>query len=79
MKKIEQILVAKISQAPMLWMFCIVSILFSLSFIGMGIKTLTTTMSMALFGISLVIFSIICMTVVLSFYAKHGLANSKNS
>lgn len=78
MKKIEQIFVAKISQAPISWMLCIVTILFTFSFVGMGIKTLTTTMSMALFGISLVIFSIICMTIVLSFYAKRGLANSKN-
>lgn len=77
MTKVEQLLVAKISQAPVLWMFCITAVLFILSFIGVGIQTFSTTTSIGLLGIALTIFCIICMVMVLTFYSKHGLANSK--
>lgn len=73
MKNIEQILVKKIKQTPMLWAFYIVAFLCSLCFIGVGVKTFAATTGMALLGCSLSIASFVFMYGTLKLYIKHDL------
>ena len=74
MKNTEQILVKKIEQAPMFWMTCIVAFLSTVCFIGVGIKTFSTTTMGALLGYSLSIASFVFMYGTLKLYIKHDLA-----
>lgn len=74
MKNIEQYVIKKITQNPMLWMFYIVGLFGLVSFIGRVIKASATSTNMAVFGIVLSVISFICMFTTLMFYKKHSLA-----
>ncbi|OIH12024.1 hypothetical protein A7M79_00605 [Acinetobacter baumannii] len=76
MKKIEKVMVEKISKAPLVWMFNIVAFFGVLCWVGVGIKTFATSMGMAVFGLVLSIISFIGMYLLVRFFIKHDLARN---
>jgi hypothetical protein len=75
MKNIEQVILEKLTRAPMMWMFIIVSILCVICFLGTGFIVFASSISFASFGYSLVLLSFLFLYALLRFYIKHDLAN----
>ncbi|EOZ8645373.1 hypothetical protein ACQWTT_001124 [Acinetobacter baumannii] len=73
MKNIQQIMINKITNAPLLWMIYIVSLCSIICLAGLIIQNSTRSLIIALSGLSLTIISGVCLGLALSFYRKHDL------
>lgn len=77
MKNIEQKIVAKISEAPAVWLLCIVGFFGIFGGLGLVVNESTASANLAITGLAMGAVSFIGILATLHLYLKHDLASDE--